>query len=298
MISICLATYNGSQYIKEQIASVLPQLAPDDEMIISDDGSTDDTLALVLSFSDDRIIVEKGPCRGSAPLNFENALRYAKGDYIFFCDQDDVWLPEKIAAGVKALKRIEADGIPSLYFCNTNLVDAEGHFIQKGLNDTLKLTKGNSLIESFGAGCTMCFNKPLHHLLLSHLTEGKVYHDRWAYLTAMFLGRVVYDPTAYINYRQHGNNTVGTKTENEKGKSVNRLFAPHPFSISETAQTLLDYYGNLIDERDKKLIKTCSHYKTTIASRMKLAFANDFKLAYGGFSRRVFWSLRLLLGKL
>mgnify|MGYP003392825684 CR=1 FL=1 len=97
MISVCIATYNGEKYIGEQIASILKQLNANDEVIISDDGSTDATLSIIKTFQDPRIRVILGPQKHSPTLNFENVLHHAQGDYIFLSDQDDVWKTNKVA---------------------------------------------------------------------------------------------------------------------------------------------------------------------------------------------------------
>ncbi len=100
MISVCIATYNGEKYIRPQIESIIVQLDPGDEIVISDDGSTDDTLNIIASFADDRIKVfdhsrdKKQKVKYSfehVTRNFENALRHAKGDLIFLSDHDDFW---------------------------------------------------------------------------------------------------------------------------------------------------------------------------------------------------------------
>ena len=105
MISVCMATYNGEKYIRQQICSIISQIGEGDEVIISDDGSTDSTLDTIRSMADSRIRIVKGPCRRSPTLNFENALSHAQGDYIFLADQDDVWLPGKVSACVQWLNR-------------------------------------------------------------------------------------------------------------------------------------------------------------------------------------------------
>ena len=96
MISVCIATYNGAPYITEQLASICAQLSDNDEIIISDDGSTDSTLDVVRAFGDPRIRIVRNQSQRCYTANFENALRHAQGDYIFICDQDDVWLPNKV----------------------------------------------------------------------------------------------------------------------------------------------------------------------------------------------------------
>ena len=96
MISVCIATYNGERFIREQIDSILRQLSSDDEIIVSDDGSTDDTISIINSIDDKRIRIIEGPRKHSPTHNFECAMKEAKGYYIFLADQDDVWKPNKV----------------------------------------------------------------------------------------------------------------------------------------------------------------------------------------------------------
>lgn len=105
MISVCIATYNGERFIGQQLASILSQLGDGDEVVVSDDGSTDGTLSVVKAFNDSRVRIISGPCKGSLVLNFENALRAATGDFIFLADQDDVWADGKVAVCTERLRR-------------------------------------------------------------------------------------------------------------------------------------------------------------------------------------------------
>ena len=107
MISVCIATYNGEKFIKEQIDSILRQLSLDDEIIVSDDGSTDDTISIIISIDDKRIRIIEGPRKHSPTLNFECAMKEAKGDYIFLADQDDVWKPNKVEVCFKWLQNYD-----------------------------------------------------------------------------------------------------------------------------------------------------------------------------------------------
>ena len=94
-ISVAMATYNGEKYIKEQIDSILVNLEKNDELIISDDGSTDNTINIIKSYKDNRIILLNGPRKG-VKQNFANAISYATGKYIFLSDQDDIWMKNKV----------------------------------------------------------------------------------------------------------------------------------------------------------------------------------------------------------
>src|SRR6266702_1070934 len=96
-ISVCMATHNGARYIRQQLETILFQLGPDDEVVVSDDSSTDETIAIIKSFADQRIRLFENNTFYSSIFNFENALRRATGDIIVLSDQDDIWLDNKIA---------------------------------------------------------------------------------------------------------------------------------------------------------------------------------------------------------
>lgn len=120
MISVCMATYNGAKYIKEQIDSILCQLSDSDELIISDDHSTDVTCEIVNSYCDKRIKLFENTLKKGVTHNFENALVHASGDVIFLADQDDVWLSDKIECMTEFLKQGQYDVVMS----NCSMVDS------------------------------------------------------------------------------------------------------------------------------------------------------------------------------
>ncbi len=150
-ISVCLATYNGEDFIKKQLVSVLSQLKNDDEVIISDDGSTDSTLDIIYSLKDDRIKVlrHKKDVKLShkylssfyyVSYNFENAIKYATGDVVYLCDQDDVWVKEKISHTLPYFEEYD------LLMCNYSIIDATGRVIIS------KYLKSNPI------GCNLLYN--------------------------------------------------------------------------------------------------------------------------------------------
>ena len=119
MVSVCMATYNGGKYILDQIESILPQLGERDELIISDDGSTDSTMEIIRAIQDSRIKLFENSGRHGVTGNFENAIRHAAGEIIFLSDQDDVWLPGKIDGMVSFLKENDYD----IVTCSCSLTD-------------------------------------------------------------------------------------------------------------------------------------------------------------------------------
>lgn len=211
MISVCLATYNGERFIKEQIASILEQLDKDDELIISDDGSTDYTLSIIQSFEDERIKIFHNKGKHGVISNFENALSKAKGDCIFLSDQDDVWMPKKIEICIKRLQQ------NILVVHNANIINGEG--INNGI-DFFSLRKSkegywNNIWRNSYLGCCMCFRSELIQHILPFPPKIEM-HDRWVGLIAQMYGKVYYEQDCLIGYRVHGNNV-----SNSTGKSVN-----------------------------------------------------------------------------
>ena len=145
MISVCMATYNGERFIKEQIDQILPQLSQDDELIISDDGSTDRTLEIIASYKDERIKVFHHQKKGNkyyptlslcySTSNFENALQQAKGDYIFLSDQDDIWEKNKVKICVELLRNYD------YVIHNFSVINENGVFLQEKFYQSSSLTQ-------------------------------------------------------------------------------------------------------------------------------------------------------------
>ena len=213
MISVCMATHNGEKYIKEQLDSILCQLSSEDEVIISDDGSSDRTLEIIGSFCDNRIKVvsQKSP-KGLlgheyATLNFENALRSAKGDYIFLSDQDDVWVEDKIQVSMKYLK--EYDYIVSdAYVTDSDLnVVSNTRFTRE---EKVHFNKYLAVVLSTPyQGSCAAFKKCVLDKAMP-FPKGLQSHDRWIGNVAAFYFKYKIIPEKLIYYRRHESTTSNT----------------------------------------------------------------------------------------
>ncbi|MCM1140407.1 MAG: glycosyltransferase family 2 protein [Muribaculum sp.] len=208
MISVCLAVYNGEKYIREQLQSILEQLSENDEVIISDDGSKDKTVDIILSFNDPRIRVflnseEHGPVG-----NFENALKQATGEHIFLSDQDDIWLDGRVSLAVDALKAGAACVI-----CNRNLIDKNGITISENVikEDFTKYPFWKVLLHNPYIGCCMAFTKR-HLELCLPFPKSLPMHDWWIGLLAHKQKKVKFIEAPLISYRRHGNNVTTGKS--------------------------------------------------------------------------------------
>lgn len=214
MISVCIATYNGERYIEAQLKSILSQLSVDDEVIISDDSSDDNTLRIVNSLGDERIYVIANQKFRSPIFNFENAINHAKGDFIFLADQDDVWLDGKIKTMMQALQHHD------LVVSDCRVVSETLEVIFDSYFDRINARPGffrNFFKTSSYIGCCMAFNRKVVDLALP-FPKTIPMHDFWIAMLAewKFKIKFVYEPL--LLYRRHSGNASGTG-----GKSRNSL---------------------------------------------------------------------------
>lgn len=219
MISVCLATHNGEKYLGAQIASILPQLTAADELVIADDASTDGTLALINSLDDPRIRLFSGNDFHSAKLNFAFALYQARGDVIVLADQDDVWLPGRIDAGIRRLQELERKFgavTPLLIHSDLRVVDeqlrpvADSLWQYQNSDPVAGVALNRLLVQNPVTGCSVMLNAALRDLALP-IPEEAVMHDWWLALVAAAFGAVgvIAEPT--VLYRQHRANDTGAR---------------------------------------------------------------------------------------
>jgi len=208
-ISVCMATYNGSKYIRQQLESILNQLSEDDEIIISDDGSTDDTFRIIEDICDKRIKVYNNTKHG-CKFNFENAINHASGEIIFLSDQDDIWEQNKVEIVRTALETCD------FVVSDACIIDGDGNFTGESFYELRRPYRGywGNLIKFGYLGCTMAFNKRVLKKILPFPPYKKYCtHDNWIFCAATtFFPFKVLDEKL-IRYRRHGNNVSTLKTE-------------------------------------------------------------------------------------
>lgn len=220
MISVCIATYNGEKYLRQQIDSILPQIGKDDEIVVSDDGSTDGTLELLLSYHDARIrILHHNPSAISTtfPLdrpthNFENALLSARGDIIFLADQDDVWLEGKVETMLAELQDAEL----AVHDCEV-VDDRMENIIQPSYFDFIGIHQGvwQNWVRATYLGCCMAMRKEVVRRAMP-FPETMVGHDLWLGIIADRYFRTKIVRRKLIRYRKHSDSktTSGGKSKN------------------------------------------------------------------------------------
>jgi glycosyltransferase involved in cell wall biosynthesis len=200
MVSVCIASYNGEKFIREQIVSILIQINVDDEIIISDDSSTDSTIQIIKSIGDPRVRLYINDNSSGRPTeNFQNALGKAKGDYIFLADQDDVWLENKYQ---KVTTLLESN---DLVLSNSIVVDQELKELYPSFFELHGSSKGilrNAIKNSYFGSC-MAFKKELLNYALPFPPSREIGHDVWLGLVAEIVGKVYFTNEPLILYRRH-----------------------------------------------------------------------------------------------
>lgn len=213
MVDILLASYNGEKYIAQQIDSILSQTYSNWMLYINDDCSSDDTVKIIERYSkqypDKIIYTVNDKNSGNAGTNFFNMIKKSKADIIMTCDQDDVWLNDKVENCVNALK---GENEPTLVHTDLKLIDADNNIINDSMmklqhinphrNSTNKL-----IVQNTVTGCTMAFNRALADII--KIPKGQPVHDWYIAVVASLFGKIKFIDKADILYRQHSDNYCG-----------------------------------------------------------------------------------------
>ena len=216
MISVCIASYNGELFIQKQLSSILKQLDDNDEVIISDDCSTDNTIEIIRSLNDKRIKIFSNERFKSLIFNFENAINQASGDIIFIADQDDSWVDDKVKNYMEKLETAD------LVFSNVAIIDENDVIVNSKLlnsiprHDLLTLIVSNHVIGATIAIKRRILTKALPFPNLIPM------HDQWLALIAGYYGKIGYLEEPMLLYRRHlGNASYCTEeSKNSLGKKI------------------------------------------------------------------------------
>lgn len=266
-VQILLSTYNGEKYLREQLDSYLTQTcARQMQVLIRDDGSTDGTVEILREYAAaygfEVVFGENLGVNGS--YQWLIAHSSPDCDYFAFSDQDDVWLPEKLALAVTALDGC-LPGNPALFASRTQVTDASLKPIGVSALPVRGISFYNAMVQNVLPGHTQVFNRALRDILCAHGCLEAHVVDWWLYLTASAVGEIVFSETGQVLHRQHGNNSVGYRLtffsqltqrmqalRQGKGNAVSRqLLAFHDswgdVLAKEYAQELRDYLNSLGD---------------------------------------------------
>jgi glycosyltransferase involved in cell wall biosynthesis len=298
LVAILLCTYNGARFLAEQLDSLEAQTHQNWVVIASDDGSTDQTLEILRQYQakwpSGKLTIRSGPQNGFC----QNFLSLAcdpniRADYYAFCDQDDVWLPEKLTVALENISSNQQAEVPCLYCGRTKYVTET--LKPCGMSPLFVFPPSfrNALVQSIAGGNTMVFNQAAKLLLEKVGPVDVPSHDWWMYqLISGVEAEVFYDPKPYVLYRQHefalvgGNNSFPAKMERvwmllqgrfqrwnaqniEALKQVNHLFVKNHQEILSMFEALR---GAHLKDRFR-LMEICGLYRQTRRGTFSLYLA-------------------------
>ena len=268
-VLILLACYNGAAYITEMVDSLIGQDHGNIQIVASDDHSTDETWAILQKLAGiypDQLVIYRPEQRcGSAQKHFMHLLSvFHDAPYVMFCDQDDVWHPDKVSKTLARMRMIEEAEMPCLVHTDLRVVDkhlkeiSPSFCAHSGL-DGNRLATNQLLVQNVVTGCTMMLNRPLAELACRETDAGSMMmHDWWIALLASCCGKTAFVPEATIDYRQHGDNAVGAKDVRSAGFLWKRLTS-HQMRRSirdaiRQAEAFAETYDDLLSAEQKELL--------------------------------------------
>lgn len=295
-VQVLLSTYNGEKYLREQLDSLMKQEGINIKISVRDDGSTDSTIAILEEYRKDGKLIYYAEKNIGYEKSFLTIALYSSGkaDYYAFCDQDDVWEPQKMITAIKKLEEIKSEKC-KLYFSDLIVTDENLNKIGYKDYSKINITLGCAMARFNISGCTMVFNNLLLQLAVKNtFFERKIGHDAWIYMLCLSVGGViVFDSNSYIMYRQHGNNVTGVQQGVIKRLCRElKVFTTKKNYMSRSAEIIYRDYFNLITKENVALLSEISTYKNSFIKTIRLLFNKDLK--FGVFVVDVLIKLQIL----
>ena len=281
-VAVLLSTFNGGRFLQQQLNSLHEQTYPEIMILVRDDGSSDSTRSILdREQAKGRLDVLEGNKNLGPALSFFELLRSAAAltttEYIAFCDQDDVWHPEKIEHAVSTLTGVTGS-CPAMYCSRLEIVDE--HLKHVGFTEMPeKFGFGNALVENVAVGCTIVLNRKAIDLICENLPSKIYIHDWWCYLVLSCFGEIIFDDKASIKYRQHGSNAIGLATNrlDRLGRNLSRFFGRgrgHLW-VSEQASAFSIIFNERIPSSQRQVLNKFNAAKSTFRCRVQMAFSRE-----------------------
>ena len=281
---VLMSTYNGEKYIRDQLDSLLRQTLRPDLIFIRDDGSKDDTVAILEEYASEHPFIKyySGKNKGPAKSFWELICNCNDADYYALCDQDDVWFEDKLEVAVNALEK-EDNNIPLLYCSRYTLTDGNLSPINSDVSSLYSFSDfPHALLYHTAPGCTFVYNHAARKKIMQYDVEKEycLIHDAIIHKVVTMFGKMILDKDSHMYYRQHGNNEIGMNANVVKvflGR-VNRFLNGKIRNYrSKTARSLLNVYGNEVSENNKKLLNIVANYMNDPELKKELLNDNRFR---------------------
>ncbi len=275
---VLLAAYNGENFLRQQLDSLPAQSLDGVEILVRDDGSSDGTHRILTEFA------QRGSLRWytgkhlGAGRSFWQLLQDAdEAEFYAFCDQDDVWDPDKLEIAVSMLSPLDSSR-PALYCSDVRVTDAALHVLSEHMVRQAPVEYPHALMRNLSPGCTYVFNRTARELLCRYDASqlGLELHDWTAYQIAACFGTVVYDPAPHMCYRQHGNNVIGayrSTLDSWMKKAVSFWSGPMKNSRSRQALRMEQCFGQEMCAEYRELTALLAHYRENREAKKELLAA-------------------------
>lgn len=278
-----MSTYNGEKYVDEQINSLLNQTYKNITIYIRDDKSSDNTIKIISKYKKNNkfVILDSNENIGIVP-SFIELLKCADNyDYYAFCDQDDIWLKNKIELAVEKLNT-HSDDIFLLYGSNYDFYDQSMIFSSKSGIKKKKPSFSKGLFESLAPGMTMVFNNKTRCELIKTMNGKYALHDGWITHICTAFGNVVYDNTVTVKYRRHDSSATKTITQLSFFNRIKLLFKTffnkkHWAELKIQLEYFSKCYYDKLSKKNQKLISLFTGKKTFFKQIKKIFYPVRFK---------------------
>lgn len=301
-VSVLISTYNGEKYLEQQIESLLSQKNVEVDILVRDDGSTDGTLDILNRYAEAKKLVwyqgteNLGPAKSFLELVQKSGL---ENEYYAFCDQDDVWLENKLEVAIHKIQNHAEE--PALYYSEVERVGSNLEKIEKQFKKYHTETLGAAFVVAAAGGCTMVWNRK-HMIELKKYNPNYVFmHDTWNLFVGLVMkSYIFYDYKSYILYRQHENNVLGGIQKHHMSK-MQRLkykltkFFNVSYSPAQMAAELLSGYEEEMDTDRRRLCEKILNSPKSLSARMKVIFDKEFHSPYFIMNMK-FW-IQVLRGR-
>lgn len=295
---VLLSSYNGQDYIRQQVDSILNQSDVDVYLTIRDDGSSDSTMSILHEFEKEyegKVKIMQASNVG-IHKSFADLINHAKGEtYVAFADQDDIWDLDKLKIAIETLTRENAD----FYSSAARLVDSN---LQPIGSTTSNLAENNhyqgtrsSILTPGTQGCTIVLTPKFFNDVVSHGLPDYYGHDTWITLVAYYTVKCVYDETPHMSYRQHDRSWTGNRKNKIQQKYKQfKFFISGMSRYSELANDILSKYSDHLSNEDRQVMEVLSKHKKSLKEKLLLLFDGSFSKY--GFFRNLIFKFEILLG--
>lgn len=304
-VAVLMSTYNGHQYIREQLDSILAQKGVIIRLFVRDDGSTDDTVAILKEYAKNypMELLLDGANVGPGESFMRLVYKYAAEpgvEYYSFADQDDIWMDDKLAVAVHMIQSTDDGGL--VLYSSNQTIYTDGIVKGRRYEKPQRTDLISHLSINTISGCTFVFNKRLALTIAnaerpdSRIIKYRI-HDSWIMLIATACGHVIYDEQSHIYYRIHANNAVGLKKIGikERINRIDRLINKRESSNQRllTARELLRLFENNITMENKKKLRLFAEYQLNWEN--KVALMNNQDVIEGVLERPLVFRIKVLL---